>query len=155
MKNRKRDIIRFLVWMRNGTSFCTAWFLILILLYSYIFNYQTISVDSLTKILFLIVGGVFIFCLFFARLFIRKWSFTRRLTGFMISISLYECAGFYWVGIFKESGTFVQWLIFIGVVCGLYFCCVAIYQQYSKKQGELYTQALKKYQRRRNGADEE
>ncbi len=154
MKNRKKDIIHFGVQMRNGLAFCTTWFLILVLIICYTFNQQTISVNSLAKMLILIFGGVFIFNLLFTRILIKKWSFTRRLTIFMLSISVYECAGFYWLGFFRGKGTFVQWILFVGIVCGLYFCCVVIYRNYSKKQGEIYTQALKKYQQERNIEEE-
>jgi len=154
MKSRKKDMIHFGVQMRNGLAFCTTWFLILVLIVCYIFKQQVISVNSLAKMLILIVGGVFIFNLLFTRILIRKWSFTRRLTIFMLSISVYECAGFYWLGFFRGKGTFVQWILFIGIVCGLYFCCVVIYRLYSKKQGEIYTQALKKYQQQRDATNE-
>lgn len=150
MKNRKRDIIQFLVCMRNGSAFCITWLLILLLIYSYIYNRQTISINILTKMLLLILGGVFIFSILFTQSFIKKWSFTKRLTAFMVSISVYECAWFYWIGIFTGKGTLIQWIIFIGIMCVLFFCCIAIYQRYSKKQGEFYTQALRKYQQKRN-----
>ncbi len=60
----------------------------------------------------------------------------------MVSISMYECVEFYWIGFFRDKGTFIQWIIFFGIVCGLYFICIAIYQAYSRKQGKIYTQAL-------------
>ncbi len=154
MRDKKKDVIQFLTWMRNGTAFAVTWMLILVLLYCQMFRYQTIPANDLTKMLLLMVGGVFIFCLFFARLFFKKWSFIKRLTCFMILIALYECAGFYWVGIFTEKGTIAQWLIFFGIVFGLYGCCIAIYQRYSKKQGAIYTQALQKYQQQRSATDE-
>jgi len=154
MKNRKKDMIHFGVQMRNGLAFCTTWFLILVLIVCYIFKQQAVSVNSLAKMLALIVGGVFIFNLLFTRILIRKWSFTRRLTIFMLSISAYECAGFRWIGFFRGKGTFVQWILFVGIVFGLYFCCIVIYRHYSKKQGEIYTQALKKYQQQRGVTNE-
>lgn len=149
MKNRKKDLIQFGVQMRNGIAFCTTWFLTLVLIFCCFSKRQTISVNSLFKMLVLTVGGVFIFNLLFTQILIKKWRFTTRLTVFMLSISAYECVGFYWLEFFKGKGTFAQWLLFIGIVCGLYFCCIAIYRQYSKKQGEIYTQALKKYQQQR------
>lgn len=154
MKKRKTDIIQFLVWMRNGTAFCTTWFLILFLAYSYISNQQTILINSLTKMLLVILGGVFIFCVFFTQCFIKKWNFTKRLTVFTVFISVYECVAFYWIGFFKDKGTFIQWIIFFGIVCVLYFSCIAIYHRYSRKQGEIYTKALQKYQHERNLEDE-
>lgn len=155
MKNCKKELIRFGVWLRNGTAFCTTWFLILSLAYSHIRKQPEISVDSLTKMLVLTIGGVLIFNLFFTRLFIKRMDFTKRLTGFMLSIGVYECTGFYWIGLFKNSGTLIQWLIFIGIICALYFCCIGIYKRYSKKQGEIYTEALQKYQRQRNLKNEQ
>lgn len=155
MRSCKKDIIGFLVWLRNGTAFCTTWFLVLMLAFSYAFNRGTISVDSLTKMLLFVFGGVFIFCLCFTRLFIRRWSFIKRLNCFVLSFGLYECAAFYLSGIFAGKGTIFQWLIFIGIVSVSYFICIAIYQRYSKKQGELYTQALKNYQQQRGKMDEE
>lgn len=150
MRSLKSEVIRFAVWMRNGIAFCTAWFVILILVYSYIFNVQSISTKSLGKIVLLIIGGVFVFNLSFTRLIIRKWNFTARLTCFICAISLYECLGFYWLGFFDGKGTIVQWLIFIGIICSLYFICIALYRQYSKKQGEIYTKVLKEYQMERS-----
>ncbi len=154
MKNRKKDIMQFLIWARNGIAFCTTWFLILILAYCHISNKQEIPTSILTKMLLLIIGGVFIFSIFFTRCFIRNWSFIKRLTSFMITVSVYECVGFYWIGIFNGTGTIIQWIAFIGIVCGLYFCCIAIYQRHSQKQGEIYTQALQKYQQERSAVSE-
>lgn len=148
MGNFKSEVIRFAVWMRNGVAFCTTWFLILILAYNYIFNIQNISTKSLMKVVLLIIGGVLIFNLSFTRIIIKKWNFMVRLTFFMCAISLYECLGFYWLGYFK--GVAVQWLIFIGIILVLYFICAVLYQKYSKKQGEIYTKGLQKYQMERN-----
>lgn len=150
MRNFKSEVLRFAVWMRNGVAFCTTWFLILILAYHYVFDIQNISTNSLTKVMLLIIGGVLIFNLIFTRLIINKLSFTVRLTCFMCAISLYECLGFYWLGFFEGKGTVVQWFIFIGIILILYFICAVLYQKYSKKQGELYTKRLQKYQMERN-----
>ncbi len=154
MKNRKKALIQFGIWMRNGTAFCIAWFLLIILAVCHIFHYETISINTLTKIVCFTIGGVFIFCVVFTRLFIKKWSFMARLTCFMLSISLYECAGFYWIGIFAGKGTITQWLVFVGILFILYFVSTAVYQRHSIKQGILYTQALQKYQEQRRTADE-
>lgn len=150
----KKDIVQFLVWMRNGVAFCTTWFLIIWLTYCHIFNLQVISVCNLTKLLFLVVGGVFIFSILFTQIVIKNWEFTKRLTFFIVLISLYECMGFYWIGFFRSKGNFIQWSIFVGIVCALYFICIAIYHQYSKKQGKIYTQALENYKQRRRNGDE-
>lgn len=150
MQKRKKDIIQFWVWMRNGIAFCTSWLLILMLAYNYIFNIQIISTNSLIKLVFWIIGGVFIFNLFFTPLIIKRWSFTRRLTYFMCVFSLYEGVGFYQFGFFIGKDAAAQWLRFIGIVFVLYLICIAIYNRYSKKQGEIYTQALQEYQQQRS-----
>ncbi len=150
MRNLKSEVIRFAVWTRNGVAFCTTWFLILILAHHYIHNIRNISTHELMKVVLLIIGGVLIFNLSFTRIIIKKMNFMMRLTGFMCAVSLYECLGFYWLGFFKGRGTAVQWLIFIGIILILYFICAVLYQKYSKKQGEIYTRGLRKYQMERS-----
>lgn len=145
----RKELSHFFVWMRNGIAFCTTWFLILGLLYCRIFDRQTISVDSLTRLLLLVIGGVFLFNLFFTKLLIKRWGFIKRLSCFMALFCFYECMGFYRIGLFQDKGNFMQWGIFISIVFILYVICLVIYQQYSKRQGELYTQALEKYQQER------
>lgn len=153
MRSNKKDIVQFFVWLRNGFAFCTTWFLILMLGYGYMFKQQNISINTLGKMVLLVLGGVLIFNICFTELFIKKWTFTGRLTGFMLALSLYEGMAFYWIGMFAGKGSIVQWLIFAGIVMVLYFLCIGIYKQYSKKKGELYTQALQKYQNERSVTD--
>lgn len=124
-----------------------------VLAYCHISNQQQISVSMLTKLLFFVIGGVLIFNILFTKVFIKNWTFTKRLTCFMVLLSLYECLNFYWMGFFSGIGTFIQWLVFIGIICVLYFICIAIYQRYSNKQGEIYTQALIKYQQQRRNVN--
>lgn len=150
MRRFNSEVIRFAVWTRNGIAFCTTWFIILILAYNYIFNIQTISTNSLVKVVLLIMGGVLIFNLSFTCLIIKRLNFTARLTCFMCVISLYECLGLYWLGIFEGKGTIVRWLVFIGIIFTLYFICIVLYQKYSKKQGEIYTKVLREYQMERS-----
>lgn len=151
MQNRKEDIIQFLTWMRNGTAYAVSWFLILLLIYHKICSHEAISTDGLIKMVIWTVGAVFLFNLLFTRFMIKKWNFMTRLTVFMISICLYEGAGFYWLKIFIHNGGILQWLTFIGIVFALYVICIAIYQKHSKSQGAIYTQALRQYQQdRRN-----
>lgn len=150
MMNRKKDVIHFLEWMRNGVAFCTTWFLILVLVYCYLSDVQTLLTTSLIKMLVWIIGGVFIFNLFFTHLIIRKWSFVSRLSGFMIAVSFYESVGFYWLGFFQGTGSAIQWSAFVGIVLVLCLICIAIYHRYSRRQGEIYSQALQRYQQKRS-----
>ena len=84
MRSRKKDIIQFFVWMRNGIAFCTSWFLVLILVYNYICGNQTISTVNLTKMVFLVIGGVFVFNLFTCNfLFIAIYCFYNIIDNFL------------------------------------------------------------------------
>lgn len=154
MRIQKNELIRFGIWTRNGIAFCTTWFLILLLVYNRIFHISIIYTNSLIHFFLWIVGGVFIFNSIFTRLFIKKWSFTGRLTCFMSIISVYECLGFYWFGFFRESGTVIQWITFIGIVFVLYLICIILYQKYRKKRGEIYTRKLREYQSKRSAQHE-
>lgn len=149
MKNRKKDLIQFFVWMRNGTSFCIAWFLILMLLFCATYRKESISTEVLGKLVLLCIGGVLLFSLCFTKLVMQKGSFVLRLSCFMLLFSIYECFGFYTLGMFNGNGTAWQWIAFVVIVLGLYGICIGIYQSYSKKKGALYTQQLRNYQQRR------
>ena len=150
MEKNRKDIKQFFTWMRNGIAFCTSWFLILELIYNYVYNIPTVSTESLIEMVLFVMGGVFLFSFFFTRLFIKKWSFLRRLTCFIFLFSIYECMFFYCVGFFSGSGTIAEWSCFIGIVLILYLSCIAIYQLYSKKKGRVYTLALQNYQQERS-----
>jgi len=150
MYKSKEEFHKFLVWLRNGTAFCTTWLLILLAGYNKINRIAAISTDQLIEIILLSFGGVFLFNSFFTRLFIKRWNFMKRLTGFMIVISLYEGICIYWLGYFRSPGTMIGWGIFVGIVLVLYFGCIMIYQHYSRRQGEIYTRSLQAYQNKRS-----
>lgn len=146
MKKRKQDFIQFVIWFRNGFTFCTTWFLILLLAHHYFLKIQTISTKRLIYFLLWLSGGVLIFDLCFTRLVIRRWGFTKRLTLFMGAVSFYECFGICSFNLSAGERTIGRWLIFAAIVFILYLASIAIYQSYSKKQGSIYTQALRQYQ---------
>ena len=145
----KQQVSQFFTWLRNGTCFCFTWLLLLLLICNHLLQKDTLSTAGLWKLFLLSLGGTFLFCLFFTRLFLKKWLFCARLTGFMICISIYECLGLYWLGLFRSTGTLGQWTVFAGIVLCLYFICIIIYQFYSRKTGALYTRALQEHQEKR------
>jgi hypothetical protein len=153
MKNSRENLSQFLVWMRNGIAFCTTWFLILVLGYSYYFNQQTVSINGLIKMVIWITGAVLLFTVFFSCAVIKKWRFISRLTLFMIFISLYESLGFYWFNFFTSSDSVIRWAVFVGIVLVLYLSSITIYLIYSGKQGDVYTKALQEYQEKRKSRD--
>lgn len=155
MKNTKKDLIQFFTWLRNGIAFSVTWFLVLKLIYNRMAHIQTISTDNLLKMVIWLSGGVLLFCLLFTRILFKKMGFTERLTCFMLLFSVYECLYFDWRGYFTTEGAIGQWVLFFGIILGLYLICIAIYQKHSKKYGKIYTKALKKYQQERMSSNEE
>lgn len=145
----KQQLSQFYTWLRNGTCFCFTWFLLLLLIFNGVLQRDTLSTSGLWKLFLLSLGGTFLFCLFFTRLLLKKWLFSTRLTGFMVCVSIYECFGLYWLGIFQTTGTLGQWTVFIGIVLCLYLICIILYQLYSRKMGDIYTRALQEHQERR------
>ncbi len=152
--NTKKELKTFFIWLRNGTCFAVTWFLTLELIVRWLSGSDTISVVNLTKTLFWTVGGVFLFCVSFTSLFIRKIGFTARLTFFMSLITIYELLFFYNIGLFADTSQFHQWLLFFAIILCLYFICLAIYSHYRQKRSELYTLALQKYQQERRNVNE-
>lgn len=155
MKTTKKDLIQFFTWLRNGIAFSVTWFLILKLIYNRMAHIQTISTDNLLKMVIWLSGGVLLFCLLFTRILFKKMGFTGRLTCFMLLFGVYEYLYFYWRGYFTTAGAIGQWVLFFGIILGLYLICIAIYQKHSKRYGEIYTKALKKYQQERMSSNEE
>lgn len=149
MWKKKEELKKFLTWLRNGTSFCFTWFLILILAYHSYYDIPAVSTKRLAQVLFFCIGGALVFNLFFTNLLLQRRSFTQRLTGFMVVFSIYECICFYRMEFFQTSGSVFEWTVFAVIILLLYFICLVLYQIYSKKQGELYTQSLQKYQEKR------
>ena len=146
---RKQELKKFLIWMRNGISFAVTWFLILLLVGSYGLNIPQIAVTTLIKMVVLTAGGVFLFCICFTKLILVYWSFIKRLSFFVVLLSVYQVVGFYWIGFFVNGGSVLQWVIYAAIVIVLYFCCLLIYYARYRKEGKMYTQALSEYQKRR------
>lgn len=67
----------------------------------------------------------------------------------MCAISVYEIAGFYWLGFFQGIGSAVQWILFIAIVLSLYLICLLLYRLCSAREAERFTQNLQTYQKRR------
>ena len=152
--NTKKELKTFFIWVRTGTCFAVTWFLILELIVRWVSGADTISIVNLTKVIVWTVGGVFIFCVAFTRLFIRRFGFTARLTIFMSAITFYEILFFYNIGLFIDASYLHQWLLFFAIILCLYFICLVIYGSYRTKKSELYTHALQKYQQERRCVNE-
>lgn len=145
--NREK-IKKFLVWMRNGISISFTWLALLLLILSIALELETIPVTVLARMLVFVTGGVFLFTLLFSDVAIRKLGFVGRLTSFMLIFSAYEGGCFYLFGLFHGEGSFLQWLIFAGIIVILYFLCIGIFRIYSRRKEVEYTQALQRYQQK-------
>ena len=144
----REKIKKFLVWMRNGVSISFTWLALLLLILSTALGMETISVTVLVRLLVFVTGGVFLFTLLFSDVAIRKLGFVGRLTSFMLIFSIYEGVCFYLFGLFHGEGSFLQWLIFAGIIVILYFLCIGIFRIYSRRKEVEYTQALQRYQQK-------
>lgn len=144
----REKIKKFLVWMRNGVSIAFTWLALLLLILSIALELETIPVTVLARMLVFVTGGVFLFTLLFSDVAIRKLGFVGRLTSFMLLFSAYEGACFYLFGLFHGEGSFLQWLIFAGIIVILYFLCIGIFRIYSRRKEVEYTQALQRYQQK-------
>lgn len=150
MKICKHNVIQFFKWMRNGIAFVYTWFILLLLIKNCMLKVENVSTIELSKLLVMTVGGVFLFCLFFSKLILKKTSFLFRLTCFMISITVYEIGCFYWLGVFNGLGSVKQWIILGGIILILYFICIGIFYLTNVQKEDMYTKSLISYQQRRN-----
>lgn len=149
MKNKKKEWLKFFIWMRNGIAFAFTWLVFLWMLFDRIYGLNSVHSDMMLRLLLLVAGGVLLFTVCFTRILVRRWHFTTRLTCFMLLFGIYEGVGFYYLGIFQRIGTLKEWLLFAGIIFGFYAVCIFVYELYSRKKGELYTMALTEYQQKR------
>ena len=145
----KPELKRFLIWMRNGTCFAVTWFLILLLAGTHGLGVPAIPVALLVKMVVLVAGGVLLFCVSFTKLLLVRWSFFARIGFFIGLFSVYQAVGFYWIGFFQDSGTALRWGIYGGIMLACYLLCLLIYHLFYRKEREVYTQALREYQKKR------
>lgn len=144
----RTNIRQFLIWLRNGTSFAMLWFLILLLIRNYALGIETFTTFFLLKLLVIVFGGVLLFSFCFFPACLKRRRFQGRLTLFMVTFSIYECFAFRWLGLWTGVGKLLQYVAFAAVVLVMYLICLAIFERYSKKKGELYTKALEAYKKK-------
>ena len=150
MTFRKQELKKCMIWMRNGISIGITWALVLLIAAGHTLGATEISIGVLAKMMLLISGGVFVFCLCFTKLLFIRRSFLRRLCFFAAFISVYQIAGFYWIGFFTNAGSVLQWTVYAGILLLSFLCCVLIYRAYCRRKGEVYTQMLNEYRKQRS-----
>lgn len=150
MDKNKVLIKEFAIWMRNGVAISFTWLMLLFLIRNRIFGIKQIDTNMVEKLLVMVIGGVFLFTLFFLKGIVRKIGFVSRMTGFTFLFMAFEILCFYWMGIFSGTGSVITWAIFFLIFIILYGISIDIYFIYSKKKGELYTETLNQYKKVRN-----
>ena len=150
MKRSKKDWSSFLIWLRNGISFCFTWFVVLGILLCRVRRLELLPVSLLLRLFFLVCGGVFLFCLWFSPFFFRKMRFFTRLTGFFLLFAPYEFGSFYALGLFHwAETTTAKTIVFFCTILIFYLLCLCVDSFVCARQGQQYTQRLKEFQQKK------
>lgn len=145
----KTELTKFFTWLRNGICFTVTWLLLLMIITGSVAgNNNFINCTRAAWLLVFCTVGVLIFCVCFTKLFIRKMQFTARLSIFMALIAVYQLVFGYIAGIFTHFCSY-QIILFISIISVSYLVCFGFYLVFRKKAGELYTNALHEYQKKR------
>ena len=140
---------RFLGFVRDGAAYSFSWFVILVLIISFIAGRQEIGVDFLGKLLGFCVLAAVEFAVFFSDCIIAGKGFLFRLNGFVALFLPTEIAFLYILGILSGAGTVLEWAIFVGIIVVLYLICVILDKTICRKQGQEYTSQLDRYKEMR------
>lgn len=154
MKRSKNNVIRCLIWLRNGISFCFTWFVLLVAVLCRVRRIEAVPVTVLLRLFLFVCGGVVLFCLWFSPFPVQKMRFFSRLTGFFVLFVPYELLGFYLIGLFRRSETTLpKMLVFLCITLALYLLCLWIDRRVCAGEGVRYTESLKRYQQRKEKDD--
>ncbi len=136
-------------FIRDGVAYSFSWFVVLVLILSFIAGRQEIRVDFLGKLLAFCVLSAVEFAVFFSDCIIAGKGFLFRLNGFIALFLPTEIAFLYILGVLSGAGTVVEWAIFVGIIVLLYLICVILDKTICRKQGREYTSQLDKYKEKR------
>ena len=121
-----RGIKDLLIVLRNGIAFTFSWLILLIVIASLFSGTESISVSTIIKVFALCVWGVFSFIISFKFEKVTKRGFIFSLTLFYILFIPVEVLLFYLLGMFKSSGSLIQWIIFGTIVIAAYLAALFI-----------------------------
>ena len=140
-----RGIKDLLIVLRNGIAFTFSWLILLIVIALLFSGAETISVSAIIKVFALCVWGVFSFIISFKFEKVTKRGFIFSLTLFYILFIPVEVLLFYLLGLFKSSGSLIQWIIFGIIVLVAYFAALFIDIFVFRKKEKLYTEKIREY----------
>lgn len=131
--------------IRNYTALIYTWLVLVWLVGTLFHGIAVINIATLLQLLFLSFAGAFLQQLFFAGKLFVKWSFTPKLTAFLVCLVLLESMLITAFGLFRIT-TFAGWLLFVGIAACMYLASIGIFHLYSKRAEKRYTRFLKDYQ---------
>lgn len=134
---------------RNGLAFSFAWLVMVILIIALITGTASISTVFLAKLFLLCIGAAMLFAISFSEELLKKSSFIKRLTLFVLTFIPLEVLIFYWMGLFKGTGKPGQWLIFVGSIIVMYLISLILDVTVYANRGKKYTSQLNEYKKRR------
>jgi len=140
-----RGIKDLLIVLRNGIAFTFSWLMFIVVIASFILGVDTIAVSYIVKIFALCVWGVFSFIVCFKFEKVTKRGFIFSLTLFYILFIPVEVLLFYLLGMFKSSGSLIQWIIFGAIVIAAYLVALFIDIFVFRKKEKLYTEKIREY----------
>jgi len=140
-----RGIKDLLIVLRNGIAFTFSWLILLIVIASLFSRTESISVSTIIKVFALCVWGVFSFIISFKFEKVTKRGFIFSLTLFYILFIPVEVLLFYLLGMFKSSGSLIQWSIFGIIVLVAYLAALFIDIFVFRKKEKLYTEKIREY----------
>lgn len=148
-------LIPFLKKVRDDTAYIFSWLTFIILITAFIRGNAAVSIALLAKILLLSVIAAVSCTVAFTRTVIRKKGFLFRINLFVLVFIPAEIVVFYWMGIFRGTGTLTQWLVFFSVVFLLYLVSIGIGTISCRKEGREINDMLDHYKKGRNHNDGE
>ena len=140
-----RRIKDLLILLRDGIALTFTWLMFIVVIASFILGADTIAVSYIVKIFALCVWGVFSFIVCFKFEKVTKRGFIFSLTLFYILFIPVEVLLFYLLGLFKSSGSILQWISFGAIVIAAYLAALFIDIFVFRKKEKLYTEKIREY----------
>lgn len=140
-----RRIKDLLILLRDGIALTFTWLMFIVVIASFIRGIESISISFILKVLALCIWGVFSFIVSFKFDKVTKRGFIFSLTVFYALFIPVEVVLFYLIGMFKSSGSILQWISFGAIVIAAYLAALFIDIFVFRKKEKLYTEKIREY----------
>ena len=140
-----RRIKDLLILLRDGIALTFTWLMFIVVIASFIRGRESISISFILKVLALCIWGVFSFIVSFKFDKVTKRGFIFSLTVFYALFIPVEVVLFYLIGMFKSSGSILQWISFGAIVIAAYLAALFIDIFVFRKKEKLYTEKIREY----------